>query len=107
MFPYVRNTLQPVKNGRYPSDENFEGNVLSENMCIVIQISLKFVHGGLIVSKKALCQVMTPHRWYAITWINDNGPVQWSMYVCMRHQRPPLLTWSDFNPSMNNQLHPL
>ena len=52
------NTLRPRQNGRHFTDDIFKCIFLSENICISIKISLKFVPNGPITNIPAMFQVM-------------------------------------------------
>ena len=56
------NTLRPRQNGRRLADDVFKCIFLSENVWILIKISLKFVPRGLINNILSLVQVMAWHR---------------------------------------------
>ena len=47
-----------LQNGLIFADATFKSIFLNENYCIVLQISLEFVPGGLIDAKSKLVQVM-------------------------------------------------
>ena len=55
-------TPPPGQNGRHFADDIFKCIFLNENLCILIQISLKFVSKGPIDNKWALVQVMAWRR---------------------------------------------
>ena len=56
------NSSPPGQNGRHFADDNFKCIFRNERFCILIQISLKFVHKGLHEgpndNKPVLVQVM-------------------------------------------------
>ena len=52
----------PGQNGRHFADDVFKYILLNKKFCILIQISLKFVHKGPIDNKWALVQVMAWSR---------------------------------------------
>ena len=56
------NTLRPRQNGRHFADDMFECIFLNENVCILIEISLKFVPKGSINNNPALFQIMAWRR---------------------------------------------
>ena len=56
------NTLRPGRNGRHFADDIFQCIFLTENACISIKISLKFVHKGPINKISALVQIMARRR---------------------------------------------
>ena len=94
-------TLRPRQNGRHFTECIF----LNENYCISIQILRKCVSMGPIITMLALVQI--------IAWIPTvDKPLSESMMVYfsdayMRHLWPLLLTWFNFNPSMDKLSHPL
>ena len=49
---------RPGQNGCHFADDIFKCIFMNEMLCILIQISLKFVPKGRIVSKWALVQIM-------------------------------------------------
>ena len=50
--------MNPEQNGRLPADSIFRCIFLKENVCILIEISLKFVPEGLIDDMSAFNLVM-------------------------------------------------
>ena len=56
------NTLRPRQNGRHFTDDTFKRIFLNENVCISLEISLKFVPMGPINNMPALVQKMAWHR---------------------------------------------
>ena len=60
--PYNFNKLRPRQNGRHFPDDIFKWIFLNENVCISINISLKFVPRGPINNTPTLVQVMTWRR---------------------------------------------
>ena len=56
------NSLRPRQNVRLFADDTFKRNFLNENIIILIKISLKFVHKGLINNIPALVLVMAWRR---------------------------------------------
>ena len=56
------NTLRPRQNGRRFADDTFKRIFLSENVRILIKISLKFVPMGPINNNPALVQIMAWRR---------------------------------------------
>ena len=52
------NTLMPRQNGRHFADNIFKHIFLTENACISILISVKFIHRGSINNMLALVQIM-------------------------------------------------
>ena len=81
------------------ADNTFEYKFVNENVLISIKISLNFVHKGPIDNKSSLVQVMAWHQ------IGDK-PLHEPMMsqfndAYMRHLWPLLLTWFNFNPSMD------
>ena len=56
------NTLWPRQNGRHFADDTFKRIFMNENVRISINISLKFVHTGLINNIPALVQIMAWRR---------------------------------------------
>ena len=56
------NTLRPRQNGRHFADYIFKRIFFNENVCISIEISLKFVPKGPIDNIPALVQIMAWHR---------------------------------------------
>ena len=56
------NTLGPRQNGRHFADDTFKCIFLNENVCILIEISLKCVPKGPINNMSALVQIMA-WRW--------------------------------------------
>ena len=63
-FPRIQwiNTLRPGRNGRHFADDNFKCIFLNENICIAIEISLKFVPPGPINNTPWLVQIMAWRR---------------------------------------------
>ena len=62
----VLNTLRPRQNGRHFADDTFKRIFLNENVCISINISLKFVPKVPINNIPALVERE------AIIWTNDD-----------------------------------
>ena len=56
------NTLGPTQNGRHFADDTFKRIFLNENVGILIENSLKFVHKGPINNIPALVQIMAWRR---------------------------------------------
>ena len=56
------NTLRPRRNGQYFRDNIFERIFFNENVCISIEISLKFVAKGPINNIPSLVQIMDWRR---------------------------------------------
>ena len=56
------NTLRLRQNGHHFTDNIFKCNFLNENLCISVQISLKFVLQGPLNNKTSLIQIMA-WRW--------------------------------------------
>ena len=56
------NTLRPGENGRHFVDDIFKRVFLNENVCTLIDISLKFVPWGPINNMPALVQIMAWRR---------------------------------------------
>ena len=56
------NSSPSVQNGRHFADDIFKCIFMNEKFCILIQISLKFVHKGRIDNKTSLVQVMAWRR---------------------------------------------
>ena len=56
------NTLRPRQHGRHFADDTFKRIFLNENVEILIEISLKFVHKGPINNIPALVQIMAWRR---------------------------------------------
>ena len=56
------NALRPRQNGRHFADDVFKCIFLNENVWITLQISLKFVHKGLINNILPLFQIMAWRR---------------------------------------------
>ena len=56
------NTLRPRQNGRHFEDDSFKWIFLTENVCMSIKISLKFVPRGPINNIPTLVQVMAWRR---------------------------------------------
>ena len=83
-------TLKSEHNGRHIAEYIFKCISLKENFCILIQLSLKFVSGSLSDNKSALFQVKT--------FINDNTV---HYHIFWHNQMPLLLTWFDWNPSID------
>ena len=52
------NTLRPRQHGRHFADDTFKRIFLNENVEILIEVSLKFVHKGPINNIPALVQIM-------------------------------------------------
>ena len=59
---YPVNTLRPRQDGRHFPDDIFKWIFLNENVCISINISLKFVPRGPINNIPTLVQVMAWRR---------------------------------------------
>ena len=58
IVPYtIINTSRPRQNGHHFADNIFKCISMNEKICILIQISLKFVPRGLIDNKAALVWV--------------------------------------------------
>ena len=66
---------------------------MNEKICILIQISLKFVSKGLIENKTALVtdNGLAPNRRQHIIWTNAN-PIHWRIYVAVGGDE---LIWGD------------
>ena len=65
------NILRSRQDGRHFPDDNFKCNFLNENVCISIDISLKFVPNGSISNIPVLVQMMAWRRLeQAIIWTN-------------------------------------
>ena len=65
------NILRPRQDGRHFPDDNFKCNFLNENVCISIDISMKFVPNGSIGNIPVLVQMMAWRRLeQAIIWTN-------------------------------------
>ena len=62
------NTLRPRQNGRWYPDDIFKCIFLNENICITINISMKFVPKGQINNIPSLVQT----RRQAIIWTNND-----------------------------------
>ena len=62
LHPLTLNTLWPRQNGRHFTDDTFKRIFLNENIWILIEISLKFVHKGPINNIPALVQMMAWRR---------------------------------------------
>ena len=62
MWSSYVNTLRPRQNGRRFADDTFKRIFLSENVRILIKISLKFVPRGPINNISTLVQVMAWRR---------------------------------------------
>ena len=112
------NSSSPGPNDWLFTDDIFKCIFVNEKFCISIQISLNFVPRGAIYNKPALVQVMACRL---IAWTNAI-PVHWRIYAAPggdglidrkrskgRETIPPplLLTWFNFNPSMDKWLHVL
>ena len=54
VFALLLNTLRPRQNGRHFADDILKSILLNENVCIPIEISLKFVPKGPIDNIPAL-----------------------------------------------------
>ena len=65
------NTLRPRQNGRHVPDDIFKCIFLTENVCISIKISLKFVRKGPIKNIPTLIQT----RWVDGTPTTEVTPV--------------------------------
>ena len=59
---YTFNTLRPRQNGRRYPEDIFKCIFLNENICILINISLKFVPKGQINNIPSLVQIMAWRR---------------------------------------------
>ena len=87
---YIRAGLDPF----WPEQNGFHcGYVISkcifmtENVCILIKSSLKFVSVSPIINKSALVDSgngLAPNRWLAITWTNDDLD-DWQPLASQRH----------------------
>ena len=73
-------TMRLRKNGHHLADDIFKCSLLNENLCILIQTSLK----GPIDKKSALFQTngLVPNMHQAIIWTNV-GLVYWSIYTSL------------------------
>ena len=58
----MHNTLRPRQNGRHFADDVFKCIFLNKNVCILLQISLKFVPKGPINNIPSLVQIMAWRR---------------------------------------------
>ena len=58
----IVNTLRPRQNGRHFADDTSKYMVLNENVCISIEISLKFIPKGSMNKLPALVQIMAWRR---------------------------------------------
>ena len=72
-FMKIFNTSRPKQNGRRYPDDIFKCIFLNENICVLINISLKFVPKGQINNIQSLVQNygLAPTRRQAIIWTND------------------------------------
>ena len=61
-YSLIFNTLRPEQNGRHFADVIFKRISMNENVWILIEISLKFVHKGPINNNPALVHIMA-WRW--------------------------------------------
>ena len=57
----IFNILPPEENGNFLADNILKCNFLNENLCNLIQISMKFVPGGPTDNKSVLLQLMSWH----------------------------------------------
>ena len=74
------------------SQTSFKFIFLNGKFCILIQISLKFVPNGLIDNVNiGSGKGLTPIRWQAITWTNDES-VHWRKYAAQG--RDELTHWT-------------
>ena len=71
--------LPPGQDGRNFADDIFRCIFVNETFCILIEMSLKFVHKGPIYNKWTLAW---PARRQAITWTNAD-PVHWRIYAAL------------------------
>ena len=76
------NTLRPRQNGTHFADNIFKCISLNEKFCILIQISLKFVHKCLIDINIGSGNGLVPNKWQAITWSNAD-PFHWRIYLAL------------------------
>ena len=61
--PQCVNSFSSEQNRRYFADDIFKFIFLNEKFCILIRISLKFVHKGPVDNNPELVKIMT---WYRI-----------------------------------------
>ena len=59
---HVISTLNPRQNGIHSADDTLKSILLYDKYSILIQISLKFIHRGLIYDMSALVQIMSLWR---------------------------------------------
>ena len=80
------NTLRPEQNGWWYADNLFKLLFLTENVCIWIDESIKFVPEGPIDNWQGIIiglgNGLVPDRHQAITWTNDD-PVPWCKYTLL------------------------
>ena len=72
----------PGQNGRHFADNIFRCIFLNEKICILIEISLKFVLEGSIENKENLDNGLAPNRRQAIIWTNADS-INWRIYVAL------------------------
>ena len=77
-------TLRQRQNGRHFADVLFKCVFLKENMCVVIEISLKFIPEGPIDNKSALVQVMA---WHLLGAKALSEPILTHIYDISRQQK--------------------
>ena len=90
-FPCVLNTVRMGRNSLHFADNIFRYNFSNENVCILGQSSVKFVHKGLTDSKPVLGKIMVWH------WTGEWMLVYLLMYIC--------ITWPQWvNTWMNKHI---
>ena len=82
--PYALTTpsllISPGQNRLRFADDIFRCIFMNEKLCILIQISLKFVRRSPKDNKPALLHVLS--WWQVITWANHD-PVHWRIYAAL------------------------
>ena len=73
--------LKSLKIGHHLPDDIFKCVFTNEKFCILIPISLKFVHKVSIDNKSVLVQIMA--WWQSIIWTNAD-PVHLHIYAALR-----------------------
>ena len=78
------NSSPPGQNGRHFADDLFRCIFVNVKVCILIEISLKFVPKDLINNNLAfgLDNGLVPNRRQAIIWTNAD-PVYWRIYAAL------------------------
>ena len=93
------NSSPPGQNGRHFPDDIFKCIFLNEKFCILITISLKFVHNCSIDNKPsiALDNGLAPNRRQAIIW-PDTDLIHWHIYAAPGGDQLKKLMLSGMSP---------